>query len=123
MKAIIVIAFIVPLAASAAPGDAKFTGSVYLESQEQIRVQLETPVGNDVHIRLGIGYQLQFKASSPTESKVRLLNRSGDILHESRALGPVSQRASFAYRLCGDEVTHMSPRPDQIPACSDTPKH
>ena len=51
---------------------------------------------------------------------VRLLRDDGGyykVLHEARTTAPADSERSFTYRVCGPEVTFMTPAPYVTPKC------
>ena len=112
----------VSLAASAsAPEHVQFIGSVQKDDKTPLTFDLRLPSKQAAVVQLTGGSTLELAtpgaAESPDGARIRLLSPTGQVLHTATVPDPGMASKSFAYRICGGQVTFMSPAPAVVPAC------
>lgn len=100
------------IAAASSPPQALFNGYFTDEDATEHAFGTFVPLKGTSIIKLNDAYSLELHAASPNRSVARLVDSNGTVLHEAESLGPIGQRPSFAYQVCGGAVTFMSPAPD-----------
>lgn len=106
-------------AAASSPPQAQFNGYFTDEEATEHAFGIAVPLKGTSTIQLSTKYTLELHAASANRSVAKLIAADGTVLHESESLGPIDQRATFAYQVCGDAVTFMSPAPpsEEIVGC------
>ena len=103
-------------ASASAPG-AVFSGDFRISGVAPHAFDVLVRVGDTQRIEMEKGYVLELEASSFNKSIARIKDASGEVLHESTAIGAVSERSSFTYQVCDEGVLFVSPVRDDLPGC------
>ena len=112
--------------ASASAPVAVFSGDFRISGVAPHAFDVLVRVGDTQCIEMEKGYVLELEASSFNKSIARIKASPfvprkdavrGFVLHESTAIGAVSERSSFTYQVCDEGVLFVSPVRDDLPGC------
>lgn len=108
-------------ALASGPDRVQFMGAVQRDDLTPVAFDLQLPSRQAATLRLSDGSTIELAApgnsESPEGARIRLLSPTGQILHTATVPDPSMTSKSFAYRVCGDQITYISPAPTVVPAC------
>lgn len=124
MKAVAAFVFLTSVsltASGASPERVQFTGILQLDDSTPVALDLQLPSKQAAKLRLSDGSTLELatpgNSASPDGALIRLISPSGETMHTATIPDAGLTSTSFAYRVCGGEVTYISPAPTIVPAC------
>lgn len=102
----------------AATPTGNFSGEVRVGTSDPDAFDIVMEVGSTQTIQVADGYFLELSIPSSSKSVARLKDASGKVLHESASIGPVKDRPTFVYRICGSDILFISPARADVPVCA-----
>lgn len=108
-------------ASASTPERVQFIGSVQQDDMTPFAFDLQLPSKQAATLQLSDGFTLELTApgssASPDGARIRLLSSTGQVMHTAVIPDSGMASTSFAYRVCANEVTYMSPAPAAAPVC------